>query len=402
MSVPTLPLNAVQVLALAAAGVALGGWLKRRLRWLDRLNVPAPVAGGLVYALAALLLHDRFLNLDLDLVLRDILMVAFFTTIGMSASARMVKAGGPQLLLFLGIATAGAILQNLLGVGLAAALGVNPLLGVVTGSVALAGGPATALAFGATFEQMGAPGATTLAIAAAMFGIAAAGVFGGAIGGVLVRKHRLTPSGAATSTAATTSDARPALLTPALLHNVLAVALAMGLGTLLSAALQSAGIKLPSYIGAMVAAAVVRNLDDHFHLLHIAPPVVEAIGTVSLYLFIVMAMMALRLWELQALAVPVLVILLAQVALVWAMCLYLSFRLMGRDYESAVMAAGFCGFMLGITANAVASMDELVQKYGPAPRAFVIVPVVGAFLIDFTNSLVITASGDLVRAYLLK
>jgi ESS family glutamate:Na+ symporter len=178
---------------------------------------------------------------------------------------------------------------------------------------------------------------------------------------------------------------------------VIAIAAAMGAGSLVSAGIQSLGLILPVYIGSMIVAAVIRNLDDRFHFARIAQPEVDTLGRIALYLFIVMALVTLRLWELAHLALPMLVMLGVQVLFCCLMCVTLSFWVMGRNYEAAVSSAGFCGFMLGITANAVACMEELVEKYGPAPQAFLIVPIVGAFLIDFTNSLIITAFANLLR-----
>lgn len=400
MEVLTIKLNAVQVLALAGFGVAMGVWLKRIFPVLDRLNIPAPIAGGLVYAAAALALRDRFLNFEMDMVLRDILMVAFFTSIGMSASLKLIREGGPQVLIFFGIATAGAVLQNLVGMGAAALFSLDPLLGIVAGSVSLTGGPATALAFGATFEKMGVEGATTLGIASATFGIMAGGVLGGAIGASLIRRYNLLPKARRERPAEVEAPAPAAAddsENSALMNSVIAIAVAMGLGTLLSGLFERAGLILPAYVGAMIVAAVLRNLDDRFQIVRISQQHVDAVGNISLYLFIVMALLTLRLWELVNLALPMLAMLLLQVALVWLLCITLSYRMMGRDYESAVMAGGFCGFMLGTTANAMACMDVLVRKYGPAPRAYIVVPLVGAFLIDFTNALVITTMMNLIR-----
>jgi len=395
-----LKLNTLHVLALAAFGVAMGLWLKGRLKVLDRLNIPASIAGGLVYALLALVLRDRYLNLEMEMSLRDVLMVAFFTTIGMGASLGLVREGSRQVARFFALATLGAVLQNLLGIALARLFGLDPLLGVISGSVALTGGPATALAFGATFEKLGVAGATTLGIASATFGITAGGLLGGHVGAGLIRRHGLKAGAAGLRPArAETIRAEEASgeERSALLDSVVAVAIAMGIGALVSAGFERSGAILPSYVGAMMAAAALRNLDDRFGFAGIAPRHVETIGNISLYLFIVMALLTLRLWELAALALPMLVMLAAQVALVWLLCRTFSFRLMGRDYESAVMAGGFCGFMLGTTANAMACMDVLTQKYGPAPRAYIVVPVVGAFLIDFTNALVITAAMNMLR-----
>ena len=416
---PVVKLNAVQVLALSCFGVLIGAWLKRRIPVLDRLNIPSPIVGGMVYAVLTLILRDRFVNFDMDLVLRDILMVGFFTTIGMSASVQLIRRGGPQVLLFFGIATVGAVLQNGVGIAVAQLFGLNPLLGIVSGAVALTGGPATALAFGHTFEQMGVAGATTLGVASAMFGITAGGLIGGYIGGWLIERHGLKPMFPRAEPAAVFAhkEAKEVMVADPpeaaqggdaesghspLLSTVIAIAIAMGLGTLISSGIQGAGLTLPAYVGAMLAAAIIRNLDDYFHWIGISQQVVDDVGGVALYIFIVMALLTLRLWELVHLALPMLVMLLAQVVLIWLMCVTLAFWSMGRDYEAAVMSGGFCGFMLGTTANAMACMDVLTRKYGPAPRAFIVVPLVGAFLIDFTNALVITNMTDLVRVLLLK
>jgi len=406
-----LKLNAVQVLAMACFGAAMGLWLKRKLSILDRLNIPASICGGLIYALAALVLRDRFLNLEMDLTLRDILMVTFFTTIGASASLRLIRVGGIQVLWFFALATGGAIAQNALGVAVAAGTGLNPLLGLVCGSVALIGGPATALAFGGTFEELGLSGATTVGIAAATFGIVAGGLFGGHIGASLVRKHKLQPSlssvdartadeavyeeKAAADTASPFHDEAESEHSP-LFQNAIVVAVAMGIGTLISLMFERLGLILPAYVGAMIAAAALRNLDDRFGSLGISQHHLDSIGNIALQVFIVMALMTLRLWELVHLAGPMMLILVLQVGLMLVLGL-ISFRLMGRDYDAAVMAAGYYGFGMGTTANAMACMDVIVKKHGPAPRAFIVIPLVGAFLIDFTNALLITVFMNLTR-----
>ena len=390
--IPTVKISAVQVLGLAALGVVIGAWMKRRVPLLDRLNIPVSILGGMVYAIAALACRDRLVNFDADVVLRDLLMIAFMTTIGLSARLELVRRGGARMLWFLGAATLGAVLQNLLGMGLARVLGVDPRLGILTGSVSLAGGPATALAFGGTFEKMGVAGATTVAFASATFGITVAGLIGGYIGGRLIRRHKLQPAAGTAARETHTDGSAGSLMTV-----VLVLAIAMGAGSLVSAGIQSLGVILPVYIGSMIVAAVLRNLNDRFQLARIAQPEVDLVGRLALYLFIVMALITLRLWELAHLALPMFAMLAVQVVFCYVMCVTLSWWVMGRNYEAAVSSAGFCGFMLGITANAVACMEELVEKYGPAPQAFLIVPIVGAFLIDFTNSLIITAFANWLR-----
>jgi ESS family glutamate:Na+ symporter len=401
---PTWTLGTVQLLALGCVGIAMGAWLKKQFPLFERLCIPTSIVGGMVFALLALAFHARQISFGVDPTLRDVMMVAFMTTVGLNARWNLVRRGGAKVVLMLGLASFGALLQNLLGIGLARVLHVNPLVGILSGSVALTGGPATAAAFGPTFEKMGVTGATELATAAATFGIAISGLVGGYIGSSLIHRHRLrteTPdksvdvvSASLTGTEKTnlSQDAQAGLL-PA----VLLIGVAMGAGSLISAAMNHLHFILPSYIGAMIAAAVIRNLNDKFHFFGISQARVDECAMVALYLFIVTAVLTLQLWKLTELALPLVVILAAQVVLCWVMCMTASFYLMGRTYESAVMASGFCGFMLGITANAVASMEELVEKFGPAPQAFLVVPVVGAFLVDFTNALIITGMANALR-----
>jgi len=388
---PLTKLNPAQVLALACLGVALGAWLKRKLPLLDRLDIPVPIVGGMLYALLTLALHGRVVDLQVDTTLRDLLMIAFMTTIGLNARLSLIRQGGAGVIKLLAIATLGAALQNVLGIALATALHVDPRLGILTGSVALAGGPATAAAFGGSFEKLGVQGATTVALAAATFGIAVAGLIGAFIGASLIGRKRGAAHAAAHG--ATAGAAQPSNLLTA----VLVIGVCIGLGNLLSTAIEKLGVILPAYIGAMIVGAILRNLDDHFRFARVAQPDIDTLGRIALYLFITMALLTLRLWEIAHLALPMLVILAAQVAFCWAMCVTLCYRGMGGDYEAAVTTAGFCGFMLGITANAVACMEELVEKYGPAPQAFLIVPIVGAFLIDFTNSFIITTMMNVMR-----
>jgi glutamate:Na+ symporter, ESS family len=411
VSVVTVPLDAIQVLALGCLGLVLGHWIKQLLPVLDDLNIPGPIVGGLVYAVLVLILRDRWANFTVDATLQRVLMVAFFTTIGMSASLGLVKKGGPQVLWFLILATIGALFQNVLGVASAQMFGLNPLLGIISGSVALTGGPATALSFGATFEQdFGVAGARTLGVSAAMFGITAGGLIGGFMGGRFIRQYKLRPfpqgpmptpeqilyssdsPSPEPSRIADESESEES----ALLRNTILVAIAMGLGSLIGLWFAQRKIVLPEYIGAMIAAAVIRNIDDRKRCFGLSQRHMDTIGNIALSIFIVMAMLGLRLWELAQLAVPMIAMLFMQVLLIAIMCFGV-FRLMGRDYEAAVMSGGFCGFMLGTTANAMACMTVLRDKYGPAPRAFIVVPLVGASLIDFTNATIINMMANFFR-----
>ena len=384
-----LALGLTETLALAALAVAAGQGLRRALPVLARYDLPAPVLGGLLVALAvSLLRRDGQDVVSFDTTAQTPLMIAFFTTVGFGASLRLLRAGGVQVAWFLAIASLAALAQNLLGVALAALMGLPPLLGVLAGSVTLTGGPATGIAFAPLFEQAGVGGATVVAVSAAMTGIVMGGLFGGPLAGRIIARRGLRPAARAAH-AATADNPPPVDSSAALLRAVILILLAMWLGGYLSRGFTALGITLPAYIGAMLAAALLRNLGDRQPLLHVPVQAVEDLGAVALSLFIAMALMTLRLWQLVDLALPLLALLAAQALLLAGLC-RLVFRWMGGDFDAAVMAGGFYGFMMGTTANAVANMQTLTDRYGPAPRAFLVVPLVGAFFIDFVNALLIT------------
>lgn len=402
-----LKLDLIHTLAFAGAVLFVGYGIRRRVPPLARYNIPAPVIGGLLVAAGVLLARSRGVALvEFDTTLQSPLMVAFFTSIGFGASVSLLRVGGPQVLFFFAVATVFAIVQNGLGLLLALPFGLHPLFGVLAGSVTLTGGPATGLAFAPLFEEAGVQGAATVAVAAAMAGIVAGGVIGGPIGTWLIERHGLrvartvpAPLGGATATSvveARLPEPRPAAPhgedreAYVLLKSVVAILVAMWVGSWVSRGFTSLGVTLPAYIGAMLVAAAIRNLDDRTGRIGLSQRVIDDLGSAALSLFLVLALMTLKLWELAGLALPLLVILAAQVLLIAAVCLGPIYWLMGRDYESAVMSGGFCGFMLGTTANAMANMESLVERYGPAPRAFLVVPMVGAFFIDFTNAVIIT------------
>ncbi|HNS05999.1 MAG TPA: sodium/glutamate symporter [Candidatus Saccharicenans sp.] len=403
-----LHLNLIDTVAFAGIILFLGYGLCRWIKPLSRYNIPAPVVGGLLVALATLIARHYGLSLfTFDTTLQEPLMIAFFTTIGFGASLRLLKVGGPQVLLFFIIATVAAIFQNVLGAGLAILLGLKPLFGVLAGSVTLTGGPATGLAFAPLFEKAGVTGAGTIAVAAAMFGIISGGLIGGPLGTFLIERHKLRkPAAKSRNISVPTTDdiVEAATLDPKetvssgeddreayiLLKNTVVLLVAMWIGSWLSQGFAALHFTLPAYIGAMFVAAIIRNLDDLTGLIGLSQKTMDEFGHVSLSLFLVMALMTLKLWELAGLVLPLIIVLVGQVILIALLCLGPVFRLMGRDYESAVMSSGFCGFMMGTTANAMANMKVLVDKFGRAPRAFLVVPMVGAFFIDFTNALLIT------------
>jgi ESS family glutamate:Na+ symporter len=398
-------LDLVQTVAFAGVILFLGYGIRRAIPLLGRYNIPAPVVGGLL--VASFITAARVMNwtpIKFDTTLQSPLMIAFFTSVGFGASISLLRVGGPAVLLFFVLSTIMAVVQNVVGAAAAWGLGQHPLMGVLAGSVTLTGGPATGLAFAPLFEQAGVPGAATLAVAAAMVGIVAGGVIGGPIATRLLTPGRAARVSATVPTAQTAANIvedqlrEPALAAPAnedvesygLLKALVLILVAMWAGSWLTRGFAGAGITLPAYIGAMIVAAVMRNIDDATRLFGISQRTVDDIGDASLSFFLVMALMTLRLWDLVGLALPLAIMLLIQVAVIAVVAAGPVYRLMGRDYEAAVMAGGFCGFMLGTTANAMANMKALVERYGPAPKAFLVVPMVGAFFIDFTNAILIT------------
>jgi ESS family glutamate:Na+ symporter len=258
--------------------------------------------------------------------------------------------------------------------------------------VTLVGGPATGLAFAPLFEQAGLIGAGTLALTSATFGIVCGGLAGGPVSTRLIETHRLQSGGgpADQPEEVQTLVVETEREDTALIRNMVVLALAMGLGSIVSRVIQSAGFTLPAYIGAMMVASVVRNLDDVGGWFRIDQRAMDFVGGFALNIFLVVALMDLKLWQLAGQALPLFVILAAQLVAITLVALTLLYRVMGRDYDSAVMAGGFIGFAMGTTANAVANMRAVTGRYGPAPRAFLVVPLVGAFFIDFTNALLIT------------
>jgi len=419
-----MTLDFTQTLAFAGLVLFLGYGIKRAVPLLTRYNLPAPVIGGLIVSgLITAVRRPDWTPVTFDTALQPPLMIAFFTTVGFAASLSLLRVGGPQVLRFFLLSSVIAVVQNVVGAGAAQLLGQNPLMGVLAGSVTLTGGPATGLAFAPEFAAAGVAGAATLAVASAMVGIVAGGIMGGPLGTWLVERGKLResrtpakgPGGpfAPEVAAHVVEDAagEPVPSAPAgedveaygLLKTLVVILFAMWIGGLLSTWIQThvrypqfipglggRALILPAYIGAMMIAAIIRNIDDVTGLFGLSQKLIDDLGSVALSLFLALALMSLKLWELAGLALPLTIILILQLAVVAAVAAFVVFRTMGKDYEAAVMSSGFVGFMLGTTANAMANMEAMVQRFGPAPRAFLVVPMVGAFFIDFANAILIT------------
>ncbi len=417
----TIP--ALFVVALAIPVLLLGEVLVRRIRLLSRFNIPAPVVGGLLVSLLVLLGHLSGLfavhfqnNVTARwwtwLVTAEVdwfgapsknvntpFLVAFFTCIGLNARWELVRRGGLQVLVFWGLAGVLAVMQNCIGAGLAKLLGVSPLLGLVCGSVTMTGGHGTALGFAADLEKAGLPAAAVAGMAAATFGLVTGGLIGGPVGGWLIRRRNLKPAATAQTHLEAGRTGEPGILNDlrllagfgkrCLTHLLLLLA-CVKVGAWVSYFIQQSGVTFPVYMGAMLLGVGVRNLVDWRSPNRVDSEIIDTLASASLGVFLAIAMMSLNLIELANTALPMLLILAVQVVVMAFYAWFVTFRLMGRDFDAAVIAGGHCGFGLGATPNAVANMKALVESFGPAPRAFLVVPVVGAFLIDFVNAVNIT------------
>lgn len=394
-----LQLDAVQTVAFGGLVLMLGYALCRFIPVLGRYNLPEPVVGGLVVALASWWAFSQGGALyTLDTSLQQPLMIAFFTTIGLNASLALLRLSFKPVLVFLLLSIGFAFAQNLIGIAVAKMFGIHPLFGVLAGSATLTGGPATGLAFAPMFEAAGLVGAESIAVTSAMAGIVLGGVIGGPVITALIRqKNVATPGKGAAEVALPDPTPDPQRVHVEsdgdrefnALTSIIILLVVMWLGSFVSGGFGALGLTLPAYIGAMLVGAVLRNLDDLTGWFKLSIHTLEMIGNVCLALFLAVALMNLKLWELAGMGAPLLVNLVVQMLAVTAFA-WVIFGAMGRDYDAAVMGGGFIGFMLGTTANAMAVMRKLVGRYGLAPRAFLVAPLVGAFFIDFANALIIT------------
>ena len=387
-----IQLDMYQAAAVAALVLLLGRFLVRNLDLLRRYCIPEPVAGGVVFALAHLALRQAgILEISFDSTLQTFFMVVFFCSVGFTACFRLLKKGGLQVLLFLGIAVMMCVLQNGLGAFIASAFGLDPRLGLATGSIPMVGGHGTAASFGPLLEKAGVSGASAVAIASATFGLVAGCVIGGPTAVSRIRQKKLHSFETATGSNEVVVDKNEvtgAIDSDRFLNAALCLALAIGAGTVVSAWLNKV-FTFPIYIGAMLVAAFIRNTTDMAGK-EIPMEEISTIGSFSLSLFLGLAMMGLKLWELADLAVPMVVMLVAQTVLMMVYAYFVVFNLLGKNYDAAVMTSGFCGFGMGATPNAMANMQAITQKYGPAPTAYFVVPLVGSLFIDFMNTIVIT------------
>ena len=394
-------LNMAETVGFAIILLLLGRWIKRRVNFFEKFFIPAPVIGGTLFSIILLIGHQtETFTFTFNDDIKNLLMIAFFTTVGFSASLKILKKGGIGVALFLLAAVILVILQDIIGPVLAKALGINPLLGLAAGSIPLTGGHGTSGAFGPYLEDLGATGATVVAVASATYGLIAGCLIGGPIARRLMIKNNLKPTeskeGVDNSLLGSTTEVTEESLFSAVVY----VGIAMGIGALINNMLAKAGIKFPVYLMGMVVAAIIRNILD-FNQKQLPFSEIGIVGNISLSLFLSMALMSMKLWQLIDLAVPLIVILLAQTVLMAFFAYFITFNIMGRDYDAAVMSTGHCGFGLGATPNAMANMETFTKANGQSVKAFFIIPIVGSLFIDFINAIIIKGFASWILAHFM-
>ncbi len=396
-----LNLTTIQTMALAVIVLYLGKTINNTFKFLKENCIPDAVTGGTLFSILTLIGHETgILSFVFEDTLRDVFMIAFFTTVGFSASIKLLKKAGLPVLMFLIAAVALAILQNVFGVAMAKFLHINLLIGLATGSLATTGGPGTAGAFGPIIEAVGAgqaEGATMVAMATATYALIAGSIIAGPICKRLINKYNLLNKKNENDLFESTGAKVEMLNAKRILPSGFQVVIAMGIGSLISNFLSSLGMVLPPYIGAMFAASIMRNLSDYTGKFEIDLDIISIIGSFTLAMFLSMTLMSFRLWELKELALPLILMLLGQTILMGVFAYFVTFNLTGRDYDAAVMTGGHCGCGFGTTPKALANMEALTEKYLPSPKAFFVIPIVGGLFIDFFNAAIITFFINLVK-----
>ncbi len=388
----TLHFDMYQTLAVAVGVLFLGGFLKQKIKLLEHFCIPSPVIGGMLFALLSLGLYmTGVVEFDFDETLKTVCMVIFFTSVGFQANLRILKSGGISLVIFLVCVITLILGQNFIAIGVAKLMGLDPLIGLCTGSIPMVGGHGTSGAFGPVLEDLGVSGATTLCTAAATFGLVAGSLMGGPLGRRLIVKHDLLKTAVAEDETPLVEEEEKkhrsvSMYAPAAYQ----IAIAMGLGTVVSWLLSKTGMTFPIYIGAMIIAAVMRNISEFTGKFDIHIGEINDIGGICLSMFLGIAMITLKLWQLAELALPLVVLLLVQVVFMGLFTYFVVYNVMGRNYDAAVLASGTCGFGMGATPNAMANMQVLTEKFAPSVKAYILVPIIGSMFADFLNSLCVT------------
>lgn len=389
-----IDLNLFLTTALAVIVLLVGDYVKKRAEILRKFCIPIPVIGGLLFTILVSIGYSTGLfTFKFNFALSDVFMLAFYSSIGFTASYKLLKKGGPKVIKFLIVSIIVVILQNLLGVYFAKLLGLNPLVGLATASIPMTGGHGTSAAFAPVLEEAGLQNALTITLAAATFGLVAGSLTGGPIGKFLIEKYKLLTGKAAEKVEGIEDieKGNEKLDEKRIYSAVYQLLVSMALGSIISMLLKKTGLTFPASVGAMIAAAIIRNIADYSTWLKIKENEIRIIGDISLILFLAFSMMSLKLWQLTDLAVPMIILLIAQTILMGLCAVFLTYKVMGKNYEAAMMAVGHCGFGLGAVPTAMANMQSIEEKYGPAPTAFFILPLVGSLFINFFNSAIIVA-----------
>lgn len=387
-------LDMYQTLAIAVFVLLLGSYLRKKIKFLERFCIPAPVVGGLLFAIFTCICYvTHILEFSFDDTLKEVCMVFFFTSVGFQANLKVLKKGGKSMVIFLGLVIVLIFIQNGVAVGLSKVIGLDSLIGMCTGSIPMVGGHGTAGAFGPVLEDFNVKGATTICTAAATFGLIFGSLVGGPLGKRLIEKKNLLDTAIPEDDSLLIEDEKKHERHSRMYASaVFQLIIAIGIGTIFSWALTKTGLTFPIYIGAMIAAALMRNIAEYAGngklVIHMGE--INDLGGISLSLFLGMAMITLKLWQLASLALPLVILLGAQIMVIVLFTYFIVFNIMGRDYDAAVLVAGTCGFGMGATPNAMANMQAVCDKYVPSVKAYLIIPLIGSLFADFLNSLVIT------------
>lgn len=390
-----MSLDALETLTAACVVLLLGRQILARTRILRTYSIPEPVIGGLLVALLIFVLRSfSHIEVRFDTTLQTPLMFAFFATIGLNADLAALKSGGRAMVVFLSVVAGLLVMQDALGIALAWALGQERILGLLGASVTLSGGHGTGAAWAKVFaERHGLAAATEIAIACATFGLILGGLIGGPVARFLITRYRLVPKQESDDDASAAGFEQPKAVRPitadAVIETVALIAVCLAAGSALASWSNGTAFELPAFVWVLFVGVVLRNVLAIRGWYAVSELAVSMLGNVSLSLFLAMALMSLRLWDLASLALPLLAILAIQSIAMAGYAIFVTFRAMGRNYDAAVLAAGHCGFGLGATPTAIANMQAITERFGPSHLAFLVVPMVGAFFIDIANAIVI-------------
>ncbi len=389
----------IQTIGLSVILLLIGMKLRKKVKFFEKYCIPSPVIGGFLFSIISFILRQtEIVEISFDDTLQKFFMIMFFTSVGFNASLKLLKKGGKKVLIFLFVAIGLCILQNVVPILLSGLVGLKPLLALMTGSVAMTGGHGTSAAVAPEIEKMGYTGAKAIAIASATYGLIVGSMLGGPIASRLIKKHKLLPEHMAKENVEKDIDEevlkkqRPYLDGERFSMAFFYILIAMGIGSYLSLFINFLlpAMKFPVYIGPMIVAAIIRNISDNVESLHAPTKEISILEDISLSLFLAMALMSLRLWDLIDLAGPVIILLLAQTLLIYLYLNFVTFKSMGSNYDAAVIVSGHCGFGMGATPNGISNMKAITEKYIYSKIAFFVIPIVGSLFIDFANISVIT------------